>query len=254
MDRRKGFTLIELLVVIAIIAMLLAILTPALRKAKRQAEATVCLSNLRQIGLAANVYREEFNDYIPRGVNSFVPGSVKAGEQLWCIQFMPYVGHTSNETDYRNVKIFQCKSFPRTGFGLGGVPNAKQTINYVVNDWTFSDRNDPVGRSIGRPTKFSVFRSPSTKIYMADNADGPWRPIVEDQFSPEISRLDVFMTEHLPRFIPENLTNSEISNYRLRGPRLAYDRHRIGCNYLFLDWHAEYIATEDMSIRYWRDR
>ena len=246
--------MIELLVVIAIIAMLLAILTPALRNAKKQGEAVVCLSNLRQIGLAASVYRDEFNDYIPRGVNSFVPGSVLAGEQLWCIQFMPYVGHTNDETDYRNVKIFRCKSFPRSGFGLGGVANAKQTIHYVINDWTFSGKSDLVGDSIGEPTKFSVFKSPSTKIYLGDNADGPWRPIVEDQFSPEISRLDVFRSEHLPRFIPENLTSSEISDYRLRGPRIAYDRHRTGSNYLFLDWHAEYIPTEEMSMRYWRDK
>ena len=51
----KGFTLIELLVVIAIIAVLLAIIMPALRKVRETAKETICKSNLRNIGLEKNV-------------------------------------------------------------------------------------------------------------------------------------------------------------------------------------------------------
>ena len=67
MNERGGFTLIELLVVIAIIALLLAILMPALQRVKRQAEATTCLSNLKQIGMAAELYAYDYERYIPRG-------------------------------------------------------------------------------------------------------------------------------------------------------------------------------------------
>ena len=61
-----GFTLIELLVVIAIIALLLAIFMPALQRVKKQAKGVVCKNNLKQIGMAANLYALDQDLYIPR--------------------------------------------------------------------------------------------------------------------------------------------------------------------------------------------
>ncbi len=67
MDKRKAFTLVELLVVIAIIAILMAILMPALNRVKEQGKRAVCLNNLRQLTLAWIVYADENDDKLVNG-------------------------------------------------------------------------------------------------------------------------------------------------------------------------------------------
>lgn len=241
MTRRKAFTLIELLVVIAIVALLLSVMLPALRRAKEQARATICQSGLKQVGLAANLYSQAYDGFIPRGAGN--------SGFVWFVQFLPFVGHHENETDYRNVKIYRCPSFPRSGYGLeqNGVPipNSRQTVCYVINDWTFEDRDDEVGTDVTHPTKLSVFKSPVSTIYIADNEDGDWRPIIEDENSPEIMRCDIFSPTHLPTSNSTDITF---------GRRVARERHRDGCNVLLLDWHSEWVKAEDMTINMWRDK
>lgn len=63
--RRSGFTLIEVLVVVAIIALLIGILLPTLARARDQARASACLSNLHQLGIGTVAYAHTYHDYVP---------------------------------------------------------------------------------------------------------------------------------------------------------------------------------------------
>jgi prepilin-type N-terminal cleavage/methylation domain-containing protein len=192
MHKLKGFTLIELLVVIAIIALLLVILMPALQRVKKQAKAVVCKSNLKQVGLAANLYAETYDSYVPRGS--------WGSEPIWFMVFLSFLSHEEDADDYRNVKIYRCHSFPRTGNGLNDIPNSEQSVCYVINGWG-SD-----GADVHYPTRLSDIRRPASLIYLADNEDGWWRPVIRASNDPGIMRYDIFDVEHLPSSDSTDLT------------------------------------------------
>jgi prepilin-type N-terminal cleavage/methylation domain-containing protein/prepilin-type processing-associated H-X9-DG protein len=91
MKRRTAFTLVELLVVIGIISLLISILLPALGKARRAATSLACLSNLRQLGVASQMYMNEWKGVLP-GFNTGNSPDNKSPVTDWTNQLCPYLG------------------------------------------------------------------------------------------------------------------------------------------------------------------
>jgi len=243
--RHKGFTLIELLVVIAIIALLMGILMPALSRARKQGRDVYCLNNLRQLGIALQMYAQEYDDFIPRALDN--------QQARWILVFTPFLGEQYRRIeDYRKVDIYQCPSFPRDGVGMNSARNAEQTVDYVVNAWDMDKpgiTNGQGGQQMDKPTKLHSVQQTSQRIYLADNEAGNWRPVIRDKnqldLASNLNVLDVWSTTHMA----DSYQTSSGSNLTRR---VAQDRHRNnGCNNLFFDGHVDWLKAEDNNAFYW---
>jgi prepilin-type N-terminal cleavage/methylation domain-containing protein/prepilin-type processing-associated H-X9-DG protein len=221
---KRGFTLIELLVVIAIIAILAAMLLPALSRAKEAGKRTNCLSNLRNMSLAMHMYADVNNGLIPRG-----------NAPVWWQTLSPDLGgRTVN--DYAKVKVYLCPSYP----------DKNQLICYVVNAWRFASINDPTGSEQTGPSKLSRIQRPADTIYFADNENGSWRPIITTLGSGDTQRNDVWAPGHLPFAPGGRILNPE--------RRVARKRHGRGPNLLYFDGHGGIKKAEQIVANDWREQ
>ncbi|WP_303056412.1 type II secretion system protein [Victivallis vadensis] len=108
--KKRCFTLIELLIVIAMIAILAAMLLPALNKARESAKSIGCVNNLKQINLAHGLYSDDSRDYIAAGFQAKT-------KIAWPVFLTPYIGRSGAE------KIFRCP---------GSTPASSKSMKWYV--------------------------------------------------------------------------------------------------------------------------
>ncbi len=260
---KNGFTLVELLVVIGIVALLISILLPALNRARQAANIVVCMSNLRQIGMAATMHQVEHRGYFPLAGTVFsqsgyaTPADVNDTSRVRYTYFidanyervaplpaalMRYLGAPSVrldsqanlQADMNNTglaKVFSCPAqetvpqghFIETSYGWSYFPTAYSS--YSCNEAILGYHwQAPNLRLAGR---VSAIREPSHVFFMAD-------ALPRQEFGDS---LFVIWNSTAPATLYGSYLGAT------GGDNTSFDffRHRKRMNVVFLDGHAESV-------------
>ncbi len=157
-EKHRGFTFIELLVVVAIIAILAALLLPALNRAKTSAKSAVCKSNLRQLGIGFRLYVDEFGKYPLMGLSYVTADDNRIRELDWDEAFLaPYCGGSNN--------VFRCPASKHYTFGDYGYNHKGGSGLGLGGEWVYSSETED-GHIV--PTAESRVLVPSDMIAIGD--------------------------------------------------------------------------------------
>ncbi len=204
----RGFTLIELLVVIAIVVILLALLTPAIFRARSAADSAACVSNLRQIGVGLLSFASENNGDFPTAGGVIPHGSTDGTTQKpgWTEQLEPYLGPS--------LKIYRC---PSTALLF---PNNKVYGYYLGVRAAFE------GNGNWGPVKLQRLQTPSKYILAGD--------ISKPMFTPDDADKDDYMQDPafggLTKLIHSGKSNILFADGSVRGYK-AFDKDAMETRY-----------------------
>jgi prepilin-type N-terminal cleavage/methylation domain-containing protein/prepilin-type processing-associated H-X9-DG protein len=230
---RGAFTLIELLVVIAIIAILAALLLPALARAKEKAWTVGCLSNLKQLEACWHLYATDNADVLaPNNSIMLFSGpswSVGAANISWCPD---HPRSDTNTVDLQSGVLFQYN----TSVAIYRCPADRSTVEATGGQPTSKLRN----RSYNMSQSVNGYPEYLTTLNMPGLSDIPaWKKFTEIR-RPVPSQLFVFIDEH-----PDTLYDAQFGN-PAGGPYwppmwfdMPADRHNQGGCLSFADGHAE---------------
>jgi prepilin-type N-terminal cleavage/methylation domain-containing protein/prepilin-type processing-associated H-X9-DG protein len=211
-----GFTLIELLVVVAIIAILAAMLLPALNEAKEQGRIAKCANNLRQLAVAMMLYADDNNGRNSElGYSKIVLASSPPGypEAKWVDDMYTYCRN--------NMEVLECPSQKtlRPSFYQPAppIPPRKYALGYGIN-------RQAIGAYSGKVLSLSAVKNPATKIWFADSCRNRG-------LNADFNQADAWASVLAP------MASFSDNSYVQPVSR----RHRNGCNVVYFDGHSEWI-------------
>ncbi len=245
--KQTGFTLIELLVVIAIIAILAAILFPVFAQAREKARQTSCLSNTKQMGLAAMQYAQDYDESI---LPSWVAGGPSwggdgwPGLQRWPDLIFPYIKSVavytcpSDSADTSTWKYTPPVQDDPLGMSFGGMSTGSYAINhtyYYDNDGARAPGGAASWGGTGTPTQADA-QHPSDTILFGEfqpYANGAGWGINELAWGDQ-AQADTFFA-NINNYNPPSL-----------GPAMP-GRHNKGMNVAFLDGHSKWFRLDQLG-------
>lgn len=254
---RAGFSLIELLVVIAIIAIMVALILPALAKAREVARGTACLSNQRQIGIALAMYANVYREYQPResgtsesAMGPQVPafrGSVY--NIAWPYQLRPFLDPRANDAPANTGLQDQFRDAPY--YRDPARRKDPHNIHYVANGMRFLAPGVPSIAGGKPPTKLSNLPRPSDTIFLTcftEDLNGErWG------FWYNGTPSDLVVAIYYDMWVTSNI--SGVNGYSHQTwQRTAPNRHGHGANAVAMDGHAKWVPSQLVTdVALWED-
>ncbi|MCS6776863.1 MAG: DUF1559 domain-containing protein [Chloroherpetonaceae bacterium] len=246
--RQKAFTLIELLVVIAIIAILAAILFPVFAQAREKARQASCLSNMKQLGTAALMYVQDYDERMPSDAYDNARGAPDGdwGKDYWVFHFRPYIRSNVGNIQTGAGSIYTCPSLRQlTVLDESYVSDYGLPPNYPQIAWGLVPSPDGLYR---------YYCSYAINEHLVDLPPPSWPR--QDIEGPELARWEAPAVNFL--FLEAN--KSELEGDELAGQYVSFPNgwvgqmiaHNEGSNFTYLDghakWHRIVIRNNDARV------